>query len=83
MDYQLSYIFLKNLEVIGRYSNQKVNDDIFIYTPNSKVYTLGLTKYIWEHAFKLQTEVTYDELYYFNGDVKNNWYVRFQIEIGI
>lgn len=83
MDYQLSYIFINKLEVIGRFSNQKVNDDIFKYTPNAKVYTLGLTKYIWEHAFKLQAEVTYDELSYYSGDKKNNFYARFQIEIGI
>jgi len=83
MDYQLSYTFPTNYEVIGRFSTQKVHDDIKALAPNTKEYTIGLTKYIWEHSFKLQTEVTYDQLHYQNGSTKDNWYVRFQVEIGI
>ncbi len=82
-DHQLSYNFLSNYEIIGRYSTQKVGEDIKILAPNSKQYTVGLTKYIWEHAFKLQSELTFDTLHYFDGSIKNNWYVRFQVEIGI
>lgn len=83
MDYQLSYTFLSKYEIIGRFSDQKAHKDIQTLTPDTKEYTLGLTKYVWEHAFKLQTEFTYDQLSYFNGTSKGNWYVRFQIEIGI
>lgn len=83
MDYQLSYTFPTNYEIIGRFSNQNVHDDIKTLAPDAKQYSLGVTKYIWEHAFKLQGEVTMDELHYYNGNTKNNWYVRFQIEIGI
>lgn len=82
-DYQLSYNFITNYEIIGRYSLQKVHHDIQEFTPNTKEYSLGVTKYIWEHTFKLQTEVTFDTLDYFDGTSKNNWYVRFQVEIGI
>jgi len=82
-DYQLSYNFPSNYEIIGRYSTQKVGEDIKILAPNTKQYTLGLTKYIWEHTFKLQTEITLDTLRYFDGSTKNNWYLRFQVEIGI
>jgi len=82
-DYQLSYNFPSNYEIIGRYSTQKVGKDIKTLAPNSKQYTVGLTKYIWEHAFKLQSELTFDTLHYFDGSIKNNWYVRFQVEIGI
>jgi hypothetical protein len=82
-DHQLSYNFPSNYEIIGRYSTQKVGADIKILAPNSKQYTIGLTKYIWEHAFKVQSELTFDTLNYFDGSTKNNWYVRFQIEIGI
>jgi phosphate-selective porin OprO/OprP len=82
-DYQLSYNFPSNYEIIGRYSTQKVGDDIKVLAPNSKQYTVGVTKYIWEHAFKLQSELTFDTLNYFNGSTKNNWYLRFQVEIGI
>ncbi len=84
MDYQLSYTFPSNYEIIGRFSTQNVNDVLYkINVPHQKQYSIGLTKYIWEHAFKVQTEFTYDELHYIGGEKKNNFYVRFQIEIGI
>jgi hypothetical protein len=82
-DYQLSYNFPSNYEFIGRFSNQKVGDDIKTLAPNAKQYSIGVTKYIWEHAFKVQSELTFDTLHYFNGDKRNNWFLRFQIEIGI
>lgn len=82
-DYQLSYITKKNYEFIGRYSIQKVGNDIEMLTPHTKQYSLGLTKYIWEHSFKLQGEINYDTLDFYDGTTKNNWYVRFQVEIGI
>ena len=82
-DYQLSYNTKSNYEFITRYSLQKVGKDIREFAPNSKQISLGLTRYIWEHTFKLQTEVTYDTLDYFDGSTKNNWYLRFQVEIGI
>lgn len=82
-DYQGSYLFPSWYEVIARYSTQSVNKDIRPYAPNTKEYTLGLTKYIWEHSFKLQGEITMDDLKYIDGSSKQNWYVRFQIEMGI
>lgn len=82
-DYQLSYNTKKNYEFIGRYSIQKVGNDIEAKTPNTKQYSFGVTKYIWEHAFKLQGEINYDTLDFYDGTTKNNWYVRFQVEIGI
>lgn len=84
-DYQLSYTFpTSHYEIIGRYSRQNVHSDLFrLNVPNQKQYSFGVTKYIWEHAFKVQAEVTYDDLKYYTGETKNNWYVRFQIEIGI
>ncbi|PJR03483.1 porin [Avrilella dinanensis] len=84
MDYQLSYIFPKDYEVIGRFSTQKMKDELFqANMPNQNQYSIGLTKYIWEHAFKIQTEFTLDKLKFQDGTTQNNWYVRFQIEIGI
>lgn len=83
MDYQLSYLFPSNYEIIGRFSTQKVNEDIQELAPDAKQYSIGVTKYIWEHAFKLQGELTLDDLNYFDGSSKQNWYLRFQVEIGI
>lgn len=82
-DYQVSYNTKKNYEFIGRYSLQNVGNDIEMKAPRTKEYSFGVTKYIWEHTFKLQAEVNYDTLDYFNGTSKNNWYLRFQVEIGI
>jgi len=82
-DYELSYLFLSDYEIIGRFSTQKVNSDIQNLAPNAKQYSIGVTKYIWEHAFKAQAELTLDDLNYFDGTSKQNWYLRFQVEIGI
>ena len=82
-DYQASYTTKSNYEFIGRYSLQNVGHDIETLTPNTREYSIGATKYIWEHTFKLQMELNYDTLKYYDGSSKNNWYVRFQVEIGI
>ena len=83
MDYQLSYLLPSNYEIIGRFSNQKAHSDIEAFAPDTKQYSLGVTKYVWEHAFKAQMEFTVDDLSYFDGSSKTNWYIRFQVEIGI
>lgn len=83
MDYQLSYIFKNDFEIIGRFSNQNVHKEIKPFKPDLKQYSFGVTKYLREHAFKLQAEVTMDEKEYYSGDVQNNWYLRLQLEIGI
>lgn len=82
-DYQLSYLFGQDYEVIGRYSIQKVGDEIRHLTPHHKQYSLGFTKYLWEHTFKLQAEVTYDHYDFAQGDDKGNYYFRLQVEMGI
>lgn len=83
VDLQGSYLFRNNFEVIGRYSNQWVDNEIRAFEPNTQQFSLGLTKYIWEHAFKLQAEATYETKDYFLDKNTNNWYIRFQVEIGI
>lgn len=83
LDFQGSYLFRNNYEIIGRYSNQWVDNEIRAFEPNTQQFSLGVTKYIWEHAFKLQAEATYETRDYFLDKDTNNWYIRFQIEIGI
>ncbi|MBU2927400.1 porin [Winogradskyella psychrotolerans] len=82
-DAQLSYIFPSNYELVGRYSYQEPHKDIEVLTPQTNQYSLGVTKYIWEHALKLQAEVTNSELNYVDSSQANDWYLRFQVEIGI
>lgn len=85
MDYQVSYLFPSNYEIIGRVSTQNMKDQLYkdLNLPNTQEFTLGVTKYIWEHAFKLQAELTYDKLTFNQGQTKNNMYFRVQFEIGI
>nr|WP_317632293.1 porin [uncultured Flavobacterium sp.] len=83
MDYQASYTFNDNFELIGRYSWQEVANEIRSLESNNKQYTIGLTKYIWEHAFKIQGEVSYNQKNYITDRKNDDWYVRFQVEIGI
>ncbi|MGL2963469.1 porin [Flavobacterium sp. RSB2_4_14] len=82
-DYQASYITKSNYEFIARYSLQNVGNDIETLTPNTRQYSIGATKYFWQHTFKLQAELNYDTLQYYDGSSKNLWYLRFQVEIGI
>lgn len=82
-DAQLSYNFPNNLEFMGRYSVSTPKNEIAAFLPKSNQYSIGATKYIWEHAFKLQAEITHEQLTLNNGPTKNNWYFRFQIEMGI
>src|SRR5690606_16484281 len=71
-DFQSSYMLGNNYELIGRYSSQKMQKEIAQYRPDAQQLTLGLTRYIWEHAFKIQGEATYNKLNYFNNTSKDN-----------
>lgn len=82
-DYQASYLFANNYELIGRYSNQKPFAGIENLVPKSEQFSVGVTKYLWEHAFKLQSELTYDLQQMPAGNYRNQWYLRFQVEMGI
>jgi hypothetical protein len=82
-DTQFSYLFGNNYEIISRISHQKPFETIKNLTPQTNQYTLGVTKYIWEHALKIQTEITRTDLNFVNNTSRENWYLRFQVEIGI
>ncbi|WP_418264125.1 porin [Flavobacterium faecale] len=82
-DAQLSYIFPSDYQIIGRFSTQKVHDDIRTKSPNVDEYTIGVSKYLFGHKMKVQTELTYDNIDKFGSSATNNWYARFQIEIGL
>jgi hypothetical protein len=54
-------------------------DDICFGT-KYKAVLFGVTKYIWDIPFKIQSELTFDTFSYFNGSTKNNF--MFVLEIG-
>jgi phosphate-selective porin OprO/OprP len=83
IDAQLSYLLPSDYQIIGRFSSQKVNDDIKTISPNMDEYTIGLSKYIFGHKLKVQSEFSYDTVKKYTGSVNDNWFVRFQVEIGI
>lgn len=83
MDFQTSYLFKNNFELIGRYSVIHPDAKIALVSPEQTQYSIGLTKYFWEHAFKVQLEASLDQLDYQNAESDENVYVRFQVEMGI
>lgn len=83
MDAQLSYLFRNNVELIGRFSESNPKSEIASLLPKATEFTMGITKYIWEHSFKMQAELTNSRLEFPSIETASNWYVRFQIEIGI
>ncbi len=82
-DFQSSYVFGQDWEVLGRFSKVNPNSNVKSYFPNQEQISVGLVKYIWEHAFKLQLEATQDKLMYNDGRQLSNYLLRFQIEMGI
>lgn len=82
-DYQASYLFPSDYEIIGRFSRQKAGHAIQVYTPDQNQYTLGLTRYIWEHAFKFQAEASLNRYIHRDNRVTKDWHARFQVEMGI
>ncbi len=83
IDIQLSYVFPTNYEIIGRYSEQRVGSEIEALTPSSNEMAIGLTRYFWEHAFKIQLELSRRQFIPAQQERFNEYYVRFQVEMGI
>lgn len=83
-NYQLSYLFIKNWEVIGRYSTitpakiLEANENI------RNQYTIGLTKYLHGHRVKIQNDLSFDEAHAIGSTLSTkSWTYRFQVELGI
>lgn len=82
VDAQLSYAFPSNWEVASRYSYLTPTNDLKSVMPKRNQFSFGVTKYIWEHAFKAQMEITRTNKTLLDNS-KKEWYLRFQVEIGI
>jgi hypothetical protein len=84
-NFQGSYLFKNNYEIVGRYSQVRPDNDIQTLEEKIQQYTVGVTKYIRGHRLKLQSDLTYEENTWLTGSAANhnNWQLRFQIEAGI
>lgn len=84
-NYQSSYLFRNNYEIIARYSTVVPHPDIEEIEPQLEQYTLGATKYLRGHRVKLQTEFTYakDSWALSDADDHDYFILRFQVEVGI
>lgn len=84
-NFQGSYLFKNNIELVGRYSEVIPDTDIETETAAVKQYTAGISKYVRGHRVKLQSDLTFEDNYWLVNDNLdfNNWQLRFQVEVGI
>jgi phosphate-selective porin OprO and OprP len=84
-NYQGSYYFKTNYEIVGRYSRVSPFKKIQALDDRTEQFTVGISKYIRGHRVKLQSDITYEQNTWLQSINPNteNWQVRFQIEAGI
>lgn len=88
-NFQSSYLFKNNFEIVGRFS-QVLPQNIILSDDDSgrqdiKHYTIGVSKYLRGHRVKLQSDLTYETRRFpsFADYNVSNWQLRFQVELGI
>ncbi len=73
------YLFSNNFELTGRFTTIKSDDDIYSSITTENEYAIGVSKYIFRHALKIQTDVGYrDRL-----NKSNFTTFRFQVEVAL
>lgn len=82
-NYQAGYLFKNNVEVVGRYSYLRPEDDILVKEKIKEQYVVGLNKYIKGHRVKLQSDFTLEKAYRPATVADYAWIMRLQIEVGI
>jgi hypothetical protein len=84
-NFQGSYLLKKNYELALRYSYVRPDAEIQSLEERTRQYTIGASKYIRGHRLKLQTDLTYEQNTWLQGEAPDhdNWQLRFQIEAGI
>ena len=83
VNFQVSYYFSPGIEIAGRYSRLMPDAIVQAYEPCQNIYTLGLTRYLFEHKVKILFNLSYRDLYYYDGQRKNDWQAGVMAEIGI
>ncbi len=82
---QLSRLLPSNFEMVARFSKVMPHTEIQLYEPRTRQYTLGGSYYLRGHRVKLQTDLTFEDNTWILNFYPNrqNWQLRFQVEIGI
>ncbi|MDO6743069.1 porin [Tenacibaculum soleae] len=76
LNLQTGYLLGKNWEVSGRYTNISLNKKITNKEAENQ-YTLGLSRYIFGHKLKVQTDISYSDI----ANSTNQLIYRLQVDI--
>ena len=82
-DFQLSYFISKNWELILKYSNIQTHKAVKEKLGNFDQSGIGFTRYLWQHAFKIQTEFATDRNLIPGKPNQQSYFGRVQAEVGI
>jgi hypothetical protein len=82
---QVSYCFKNNIELAGRFAVVTPNDEVKASVNEQYQATLGVSKYLNKHKFKIQGAVNYFNNYNLitKTQVSDLWAPVIQVEIGI
>jgi len=76
LNFQGGYVFKNNFQLIGRYTNISLNEEITGAGVETQ-YTLGLSKYLVGHKLKVQTDVSLND---YEQNIDNSLMYRLQID---
>lgn len=83
IDYQASYIWPSNWEVIGRCSFLDIDQNKLPTFFDERQATIGISRYLKGHIIKLQFENGLNFYSQYNVATTQKYYARFQVEFGI
>ncbi len=76
MNIQSGYVFSNMWEISGRYANTTPDENPF--NPEITDYTIGLSKYIVEHSFKIQADFTLRQTEQYSDQIIGRLQVEYQ-----
>jgi phosphate-selective porin OprO and OprP len=82
-DIQFSYFLSEKWEAIAKYSSINTHKNVNVILGDFNQTGIGLTNYLWQHAFKIQLELTRDKIIPSSGTTNSSYFGRLQMEIGI
>ena len=82
---QASYYFKNKIELGVRYSFVNPTSAISSLETRTDEYVFGVTKYLYKHRVKLQSNLIYQQKEIFSplSGTKDRWIFHFQVELGI